>query len=186
MIRRTVMGVLISLSMSLSAGAQDAKLIEQAKKEGGKVVAYGSLESFTVEPIAAAFEKKTGIHVEYWRASATKVMDRALGEMRAGKSLFDVMLNNSGAMQVLKKERIFTRYNSPSAAAFPKEVTDPDLGPIYRNTPIGIVYNKGGVKPGDAPKSLEELLNPKYKGKVVMPDPTQHTTTLHGLPACIK
>jgi iron(III) transport system substrate-binding protein len=186
MMRRTVIGLLISLSMSLSAGAQDAKLIEQAKKEGGKVVAYGSLESFTVEPIAAAFEKKTGIHVEYWRASATKVMDRALGEMRAGKSLFDVMLNNSGAMQVLKKEGIFTRYNSPSAAAFPKEVTDPDLGPIYRNTPIGIVYNKGGVKPGDAPKSLEELLNPKYKGKVVMPDPTQHTTTLQWLASLYK
>jgi iron(III) transport system substrate-binding protein len=106
--------------------------------------------------------------------------------MRAGKSLFDVMLNNSGAMQVLKKEGIFTRYNSPSAAAFPKEVTDPDLGPIYRNTPIGIVYNKGVVKPGDAPKSLEELLNPKYKGKVVMPDPTQHTTTLQWLASLYK
>ena len=186
MIRRTVMGLLISLSMSFSAVAQDAKLIEQAKKEGGKVIAYGSLESFTVEPIAAAFEKKTGISVEYWRASATKVMDRALGEMRAGKSLFDVMLNNSGAMHVLKNEGIFTKYNSPSAAAFPKEITDPDLGPIYRNTPIGIVYNKGAVKPGDAPKSLEDLLNPKYKGKVVMPDPTQHTTTLQWLASLYK
>ena len=106
--------------------------------------------------------------------------------MRAGKSLFDVMLNNSGAMQVLKKEGIFMRYNSPSAAAFPKEVTDPISGPIYRNTPIGIVYNKGGIKPADAPKSLEELLNPKYKGKLVMPDPTQHTTTLQWIASLYK
>ena len=186
MIRRSVFGLVISLLLSYSAIAQDAKLIEQAKKEGGKVVAYGSLESFTVEPIAAAFEKKTGIHVEYWRASATKVMDRALGEMRAGKSLFDVMLNNSGAMHVLKKEGMFQKYHSPSATAFPKQVTDPDLGPIYRNTPIGIVYNKAAIKPADAPKSLEELLNPKFKGKVVMPDPTQHTTTLQWLASLYK
>ena len=113
-------------------------------------------------------------------------MDRALGEMRAGKSLFDVMLNNSGAMHVLKKEGMFQKYSSPSATAFPKEVTDPDLGPIYRNTPIGIVYNKAAIKPADAPRSLEELLNPKYKGKVVMPDPTQHTTTLQWLASLYK
>ena len=80
MMRPAIIGLLISLSVSFSALAQDPKLIEQAKKEGGKVIAYGSLESFTVEPIAAAFEKKTGITVEYWRASATKVMDRALGK----------------------------------------------------------------------------------------------------------
>jgi hypothetical protein len=38
--------------------AQDAKLIDAAKKEGGKIVAYGSLESNTVEPIIEAFNKK--------------------------------------------------------------------------------------------------------------------------------
>ena len=38
--------------------SQDAKLIDAAKKEGGKIVAYGSLESNTVEPIIEAFNKK--------------------------------------------------------------------------------------------------------------------------------
>jgi len=94
------------MSVLFSAVAQDSKLIEQVKKEGGKVIGYGSLESFTVEPHCRSVERKTGITVEYWRASATKVMDRALSETRAGKTLFDVMLNNSGAMQVLKKEGI--------------------------------------------------------------------------------
>jgi iron(III) transport system substrate-binding protein len=42
---------------------------------------------------------------------------------------------------------------------------------------IGVVFNKSGIKAEDAPKSLEDLVNPKYKGKLVMPDPTQHTTT---------
>ena len=166
--------------------AQDAKLIDAAKKEGGKIVAYGSLESNTVEPIIEAFNKKTGLAVEYWRASATKVMDRALAELRAGKPAFDVMVNNSGAIYVMKKENVFAKYVSPAASAFPKDVIDPDLGPVYRNTPIGIVYNKGEIKPGDSPKSLEDLLHPKYKGKLVMPDPTQHTTTIQWLAKSVQ
>jgi iron(III) transport system substrate-binding protein len=186
MIRQLMIALSVSLFVSFTAMAQDTKIVEGAKKEGGKVVAYGSLESFVVEPIAEAFQKRTGLAVDYWRASATKVMDRALVELRSGKPLFDVMLNNSGAMYVLKKEGIFAKYASPSAAAYPKDVIDPELGPIYRNTPIGIIYNKDLIKPADAPKSLEDLLNAKYKGKVVMPDPTQHTTTLQWLASLYK
>ncbi len=60
--------------------AQDAKLIEAAKKEGGKVVVYGSLENDTMDLISAAFKKKTGIEVDFWREAANKVMDRAVTE----------------------------------------------------------------------------------------------------------
>jgi len=48
--------------------AQDAKIVEAAKKEGGKVVIYGSLETPVVEGVIQAFRKKTGITAEYWRA----------------------------------------------------------------------------------------------------------------------
>jgi iron(III) transport system substrate-binding protein len=184
--RYVTVGLIAILWFGAPASAQDAKLIEAAKSEGAKVVAYGSLESNTVEPIVEAFYKKTGITVEYWRASATKVMDRALAEWRAGKPLFDVMVNNSGAIHIMKKEGIFAKYISPAASAYPKEAVDPELGPIYRNTPIGIVYNKAQIKAIDAPKSLEDLLDAKYRGKFVMPDPTQHTTTLQWLASLYK
>ncbi|HEY3150621.1 MAG TPA: extracellular solute-binding protein [Candidatus Binatia bacterium] len=186
MIRPFVLFVLFVLLRGSVALAQDAKLIDAAKKESGAIVAYGSLESNTVEPIVDAFKKKTGLTVEYWRASATKVMDRALAEQRAGKSVFDVMVNNSGAIHVMKKEGLFAKYLSPAAKAFPKEVIDPDLGPVYRNTPIGIVYHKGLISTAEAPRSLEDLLNSKYRGKLVMPDPTQHTTTLQWLASLYK
>src|SRR5438094_667653 len=186
MIRQVTIAILLSFLVFSSAFAQDAKLVEAAKKEDGAIIAYGSLESNTVEPIIEAFKKKTGLTVEYWRASATKVMDRALAELRAGKPGFDVMVNNSGAIQVMKKEGLFAKYLSPAAKAFPKEVIDPQVGPVYRNTPVGIVYNKGQVAAAEAPKSLEDLLLPKYKGKLVMPDPTQHTTTLQWLASLYK
>lgn len=186
MIRRQICLLVAALALSATSFAQDAKLIEAAKKESGKIIAYGSMESNTAEPIIEAFTKKTGLQVEYWRASATKAMDRALTELRAGKNLFDVMVNNSGATTVMHKEGVFVKYNSPAAAFFPKDVVDADLGVSYRHAPIGIFYNKGMIKPADAPRSLEDLLNPKYRGKFVMPDPTQHTTTLQWVASLYK
>jgi iron(III) transport system substrate-binding protein len=170
---------LLMASSLLSAApvfSQDTKLITAGKKEG-KAVIYGSLESDSAETVFNAFKKKTGIEVEYWRASATKVMDRALSEYRAGKPLFDIILTNDNPMQIMFKEGIFAKYDSPSAKDFTKDSIDPNLGPRYRNVIIGVVYNKDVIKPADAPKTLEDLVKPQYRGKLVMPDPTQHTTT---------
>jgi len=156
---------------------QDGKLVDAAKKEGGKVVIYGSLENDTMDLIAAALKKKTGLEVDYWREAANKVTDRVANESRAGRPLFDVVLTTDATMQIIQKNGFLAKYDSPSAHAFPKEVIDPNLGPSYRKTLIGIVYNTGIIKPADAPKSLEDLTKPQYKGKVVIPDASQHTTT---------
>jgi len=157
--------------------AQDAKLIEAAKKEGGKVIVYGSLEADTTDALRKAFEKKTGLSLEYWRASTTKVVDRAISEFRAKKSLVDVILVHDAEMRLLFKENVVGRYDSPRFKDFTKESIDPELGPRYRDTIIGIVYNKSMTKPDDTPKSMEDILKSQFRGKLVMPDPTQHTTT---------
>jgi iron(III) transport system substrate-binding protein len=156
---------------------QDSKWVDAAKKEGGKVIVYGSIENDTMDLIAAALKKKTGLEVDYWRDAANKVTDRVTSESRAGKPLFDVVLTTKSTMQIIQKDGLLAKYDSPSALAFAKEVIDPNLGPTYRNTIIGIVYNTGIIKPSDAPKSLEDLVKPQYKGKVVVPDASQHTTT---------
>ncbi len=159
-----------------TAGAQS--LAEAAKKEG-KVVIYGSLESGIMDEIEKAFTKKFGIAIDYFRASSNKTLDRVLTEARAGRQLSDVVVTNRGPMLLLKKENIFARYVSPESANFPNEVKDPDglLSPIYRMVIVGILYNTKLVKPEDAPKSLDDLLGPKWQGKWVMPDPSRHFTT---------
>lgn len=167
--------------LSAPVSGQDNQLIEAAKKEGGAVVVYGSLNSDSVDPIKNAFEKKTGLRMDYWRASSTKVLDRALSEFRAGKPLFDVLFTNGDPMRIMAKDGIFSRYDSPTAKKFAKDMVDPELGPRFRNDIIGIVYNSSVIKPAEAPKSLEDLVKPQYKGKLVMPDPTQHTTTTQWL-----
>jgi iron(III) transport system substrate-binding protein len=181
-----IIGFLVALAVPGLLWAQDAKLVEAAKKEGGKVVVYGSIENDTMDLISAAFKKKTGLDVDFWRSSATKVMDRVVSESRAGKPLYDVALTNSAPMDFMYNEGALTKYDSPSAKAFPKSVMHPHLGPQYRNSIIGIVYHSGIIKPADAPKSLEDLLKPQYRGKVVMPDASQHTTTAQWLASLHK
>ena len=186
--RQVVFSLILVLSLvhSPAAFGQSANLIEEAKKEGGKVIAYGSLESEAFDAIKAAFQKKTQLELEYWRASGTKVMDRAVSEYRAGKAAYDVLLLNANVARLVVKEGMLATYNSPAAGDFAKESIDPVLGPSYRNVIIGVVYNKSAFKPGAAPKSLEDLLQPQFKGKISMPDPTQHLTTTQWLASLHK
>src|SRR5918993_621956 len=100
--------VAIFISICLVSGqpgfAQDSKLIAEAKKEGGKVLVYSSMETSIAESVGNAFKNKTGIEMEFWRASSTKVMDRALNEHRAGRPLADVVVTIADPMLIATDE----------------------------------------------------------------------------------
>ena len=172
---------MLCLLSSQELGAQSASLIEEAKKEGGKVLAYGSLESEAFDAVKAGFQKKTGLDLEYWRASGTKVMDRAVSEYRSGKAVYDAILLNANVARLVSKENMLAKYDSPSARQFAKDALDPLLGPSYRNVIIGVVYNKNMLSAAEAPKTLEDLARPQFRGKIAMPDPGQHLTTTQWL-----
>ena len=81
-------------------------------------------------------------------------------------------------MVLLKKEGIFARYIAPSSERFPEQFKEKDaLITPWRILPISILYNTDSVKSDEVPKSLDDLLSPKWKGKISMPDPSRHTTT---------
>jgi len=159
-----------------SAYAQPADT-EAAKKEG-KVVVYGSVVPQAMDDLHKGFEKKYGIKVEYWRADSTRVADRALTEWRAGRPGFDVVEANRGVQLIMRAEGLFSKYVPPSSEKFPAQFKEKDaLITAWRVLPISILYNTDLVKESDAPKTLDELLLPKWKGKISMPDPARHTTT---------
>ncbi|HEY7166547.1 MAG TPA: extracellular solute-binding protein [Candidatus Binatia bacterium] len=180
-VRVFLAGFLVAHLIPAIVAAQSGSLIDAAKKEGGKVVVYGSLQDNSMEPIGKAFQAKTGLELNYWRGTATKVMDRVLVEHRAGKPLYDVVLTSDNEMDILHREGILVRYDSPANKAFPPNTRNSDLGPVYRYAIVGVVYNRDVLKPADAPKSLEDLLKPQFRGKIAMPDPTQDTSTLRWL-----
>jgi len=100
------------------AFGQTATLIEAAKKEGGKVIVYTSMETFTADALQKAFQSKTGIQMEYWRGGSTEVIDRVLSEHRVGKPIFDVVATTGDHMHLMAKEGAFTKYESPSLKGF--------------------------------------------------------------------
>jgi iron(III) transport system substrate-binding protein len=179
-IRRTLEFLLIACLVvalsSVQALAQQAN-IEAGKKEG-KVVVYGSVVPQAMEGLHQAFKKKYGIDVEYWRGSSTQVSERALTEWRAGKPGFDVVEANRGVQLIMKTDGLFAKYVPPAAEKFPSQFREKDaLITPWRVLPISILYNTELVKAADLPKTFDDLLNPKWHGKISIPDPTRHTTT---------
>ena len=172
----SIMAAIAVMIGSGSAVAQPVN-VDAAKKEG-KVVVYGSVVPQAMEGLHKGFESKHGIKVEYWRGSSTQVSERALTEARAGRPGFDVIEANRGVQLIMKSEGLFTKYAPPSAEKFPAQFKEKDgLITPWRVLPISILYNTELVKTADLPKTFDDLLNPKWTGKISMPDPTRHTTT---------
>lgn len=174
LVLRAVLAFLIGSTLPLHAQTVD---VEAAKKEG-KVVVYAAVPPQTMKVINDPFEKKFGIRVEYWRASTTGILERALNELRVGKPGFDVVEGNKGPQLILKNEGAFEKFVPPSAGKFPRQFLEADgmLTP-WRFNPISLLVNTELVKRDELPKSLTDLLQPKWKGKIAIPDPARHTTT---------
>ncbi len=151
--------------------------VEAAKKEG-KAVIYGTVVPQIMSQIEKGFEAKYGIKTEYWRADATKVIDRVLTEWRSGKPGFDLVIGARGPLNLGKQDGVYAKFAPPSAANFPAKFKDKDGQLVaWRITPVGILYNTELVKPNDVPKSLDDLLDAKWQGKLSMPDPSRHAST---------
>ncbi len=160
-------------------GAQAQTDLVAAAKAEGRVVVYGSLESPIFDVFQKLYEDRYGVSVQYFRAAANRLLDRVLTEVQVGRPQFDVVLTNLGPMRLMQRAGAFAAYASPSYAAFPPASRDRDgiLSPPYRMVVVGILYNTRLVKAEDAPKTLQDLLQERWKGEIVMPDPTQHITT---------
>ena len=145
---------------------RDAKIAAAARKEG-VVVMYTSLNLKDSVPLTEAFEKKTGVKVQLWRASSEKVLQRAVTEARAGRFSPDILETNGPEMEAMYREKLLEPFFSPHfgdlpPAAFPKHrhyVAD-------RFNFFTVGYNTNLVKPEEVPKSYLELADPRWSGRV--------------------
>ena len=130
-------------------------LDQEAAKKESRIVVYGTTIPNVMAPIHTGFEKKYGVKVDYWRASATAVVDRAITEWRAGKPGFDVLFAINGTIALLKRENALAKFTAPAAAKFPAHLKDKDgVLTAFRHTPVSILYNTELVKPADLPKEF--------------------------------
>jgi iron(III) transport system substrate-binding protein len=175
--RWRLLALLGSLFVAPSQVPAQGVSLEAAKKEG-RVFVYGTVIPQVMKLIEAGFEAKYGVNIEYWRGDATKVIDRVLTEWRAGKPGFDMVIGARGPLSLGKNDGVYAKFVPASAANFPAKFRDKD-GQLtaWRVTPVGVLTNTELVKSGDMPKSWDDLLDPKWQGKITMPDPSRHAST---------
>ena len=153
--------------------AQDAALIQAAKKEG-KVVWYTSLAIPSSTAIAHAFRTKyAGVDVEVHRTGSQRVLQRVMQEAGAGIKNADVIhTSDAGHFVLFKDKGMLMKYIPKGAEIFPTGFKDKD-GFYFgmRATLSVIAYNPKSVAEKDAPKTWKDLLNPKWKGKMVSAHP---------------
>ena len=147
---------------------RDQKLIANAKKEGA-LTAYMSMVLKDSLPLMAAFEKKYGIKVSAWRAASGKVAQRAIIEARANRYEMDVVEITGPQMESLYRENVLEEFYSPAFKDLPPQVFPKHKHYVADRFNFYVMaYNTKLVKPDEVPTSYEDLLNPKWRGKLAI------------------
>jgi iron(III) transport system substrate-binding protein len=165
----------VILFAAAHAQAADQVLLDKAKGEG-KASFYANITA--VEPIMKAFAADTGVKAEYTRISTAKFVATAITEFEAGKFMADVVQAPLPILELLKEKGILARYRSPAAAGYPQWTKKDDYIQLFGVEYIALIYNKEMAKKADLPRRYEDLADPKWKDKIVMPNPANHATTI--------
>src|SRR5919109_508296 len=149
-------------------------LIEAAKQEG-QVIYYTSTDLPVAEKLAKAFEAKyPGIAVRVERTGAERLFQRIGQEYSSNIHAIDIVNSSDAAHFIVwKRDGVLAPYVPEDVAKFyPAEHKDPDgQFASFRVWLSIIAYNTNLVKAEDAPKSFADLLDPKWKGKIVKAHP---------------
>jgi iron(III) transport system substrate-binding protein len=149
------------------AASMDAQL-DAAKREG-EVVFTASMNLAEAHIMIAEFEKRYPfIKVKLNRAGSEKLLTRILTEARAKRVSSDVIQTVEFSMHILKRSGVLARYISPSDALYPKNFKDEGFWTTVYYNPYVAAYNTRLVAPRILPKTYDDLLDPKWKGKMMM------------------
>jgi len=145
---------------------REQRLLAGARKEGG-LTFYTSLNEENMKFLITGFEKKYGIKVRTWRSGADKVLQRMITEAGAGRYDVDVVHPGSGELEALHREKLLQPVHSPHhqnlfAAALPAHR---EWAPTFLSVWVQ-GYNTNAVRKEDLPKTYQDLLDPKWKGKL--------------------
>jgi iron(III) transport system substrate-binding protein len=143
-----------------------ARLIAGAQKEG-MLQFYTTIPPEYLKPLTEEFEKKYGVKVDVWRARSEAVLQRVMAEAKGGRWTVDVVESISPPMEALYREKLTQEVRSPEH----KNLIDGVL-PAHREWAPTLVfifvqaYNTAKVKKEELPKTYEDLLDPKWKGRL--------------------
>jgi iron(III) transport system substrate-binding protein len=154
-----------------------------AAPSANEVVIYVSQDRAFSEPVLQAYEQKTGVKVnvvyDTEETKSTGLANKLLAEKSHPQA--DVFWSNEPVRTlVLKKRGVLAPYQSPNSEAIPAVFKDPQgYWTGFSARLRVIVYNTRLVKPEEAPKSIFDLTDPKWKGQAAIADPRFGSTSFH-------
>lgn len=178
--RRSFALATLVLALTFSGGAAapqpssvTLELIKAAKKEG-KVVFYTSTDIQVAEGLAKAFEAKyPGITAQIERTGAERVLQRIVQEYASNIHVVDAVDSADIVHFVYwKRQGWLAAYVPEDVARWPASARDADgFYAAPRATFSVIGYNTAQLTPENAPTSYADLLDAKWKGKIVKAHP---------------
>jgi len=176
--RRAMLGAAAALALPglkgpAAAATAETVDIAAAKKEG-KVVLYTSAPLSAAQQVANSFQQKYGIQVEMFRTGGVSVLRRFLMEQQAGHIGADVLVSSDpSAVQDLAAKGAFVSFHPVGIDQIPESLRDPTGFYVPQRVSIIAIYGRTDlVSPADMPKTWNDLLDPKFKGKMVMTNPS--------------
>jgi len=161
-----VCGVLAGMLCAAPAGAADPALIAAAQKEGQVTWYTTQITNQIGRPTMDAFQKKYGVRVNFIRADSVELAVRMANEAKAGRVQADVF-DGTATAPAVKRSGLALKWLPDRAKQWPSEYRDAEeywvATNIYVHSPA---YNTNLVPKGSEPRSLNDLLDPKWKGKM--------------------
>ena len=157
---------------------RESILIEGAKKEG-QLTFYTS-NTWVAGPVSQEFEKKYPfIKANVWRSDSKALLKRLTEEHAAGKYLADVVETSPEYVNLLVRASLLQDHFSPELSAYDDEAKVKGKSGVLawtnREIYISLGYNTNLVPAADAPKTLKDYLDPKWKGKMAIAGTTTGT-----------
>jgi iron(III) transport system substrate-binding protein len=172
-----VVAGLLLLALAAPVAAQtgaftpDPVDLAAARKEGS-VTWYTSTPVATAQKIASLFQAGTGIRVELFRSGGSAVLRRFLQEVDARRVVADVLtISDPAAASMLIKRDLLVPFRPRNFDRIRDEVKDPKGYHVaQRLNLVGIIARSDrGLQ---LPRNWTDLTEPRYKGLLVMPDPS--------------
>ena len=192
--RRLVLCLAV-FAAALSVLAQDASLlgyegadrtekaIAAARKEGSFTL-YTSLAEKDLPPLLGTFEKKYGVKVKVWRSASEKVLQRTLTEASGRRYEVDAVHTSALEMEALHREKILQQVAPPHSAELLAGALRPHREWTATYLSVWVqAYNTSLLKKEDLPRTYQDLLDPKWKGRLGMEAavPEWYSTVVMGM-----
>ena len=160
--------LLLAGSFSPALAATTDAVINAAKREG-EVVYYASMNLSEANALIGEFEKRHPyVKVKLQRSGSEKLLTRVLTEARAKKSFADVIQTVEFSMHIFSRGGLLTRYIPQANSYYPKDYKEEGVWTtVYYNAYV-TAYNTRLVPPRLLPKTYDDLLDARWKGKMMM------------------